>query len=168
MQGGLRWWLLGGVAASVLFGVSGLLLPHLAVYAPSASLQKGWYLRDFGDRDIAVGDVIVLHMPAGVMTAETIGGQPRRLLKQIAALPDDMVCWDAHAMTVVTHQGTVRYPYHPDKGGLRPPETCLAVLWGDVVVVGTHPRSFDSRYFGIVPWTLFQFRVKPLWTWEAA
>jgi type IV secretory pathway protease TraF len=37
-----------------------------------------------------------------------------------------------------------------------------------LILVGTHPRSFDSRYIGVVDGHLLQFRVRPLWTWEAA
>ena len=43
-------------------------VPTLVVYAPSASLPKGWYLRDFATRDIAIGDLVVVAMPEGVWT----------------------------------------------------------------------------------------------------
>ena len=35
-------------------------------------------------------------------------------------------------------------------------------------MVGTHPRSFDSRYIGEVDRALVRFRVLPLWTWRTA
>jgi type IV secretory pathway protease TraF len=71
-------------------------------------------------------------------------------------------------MTVVTTRGTVSYPYHAAKIGMRRPDACLTVPLEHLILVGTHPRSFDSRYIGMVDGHLLQFRVWPLWTWEAA
>ena len=72
-------------------------------------------------------------------------------------------------MTVVTARGTAAIPIMPRRSRMRQPRrlpsrsrrtTCI--------LVGTHPRSFDSRYIGVVDGQLLQFRVRPLWTWEAA
>jgi type IV secretory pathway protease TraF len=160
----LRW--IGGLLVLAV-GIRAA-LPIVVVYAPSASLPKGWYLRDFATRDLAIGDVVVVEMPQGVWTTESVEGHPPRLLKQVAGMPGTRVCWHAEGMTVVTAQGAVVYPYHAEKRSLRRADGCLTVPAQHLVLVGTHPRSFDSRYIGIVDGHLFQFRVRPLWTWETA
>ena len=142
-------------------------LPQFVVYAPSASLPKGWYLRDFAARDIAIGDLVVVAMPEGIWTTATIKGQLPRLLKQVAGIPGNRVCWEADGMTIVTARGTAVYPYHAEKRGLRRALTCLTVPMAHLILIGTHPRSFDSRYIGVVDGHRLQFRVRPLWTWEA-
>jgi type IV secretory pathway protease TraF len=101
-------------------------------------------------------------------TAPEVNGRLPRLLKHVAAIPGDRVCWDADGMTVGTSRGTVTYPYHSEKIEFRRPTDCLIVPPGFLILVGTHPRSFDSRYIGAVSGHLLQMRVIPLWTWEAA
>ena len=51
---------------------------------------------------------------------------------------------------------------------MQQPQGCHTIPAGELLLVGTHPRSFDSRYIGVVDGQLLQFRVHPLWTWEAA
>jgi type IV secretory pathway protease TraF len=157
----------GGIVLALALGIR-VTLPALVVYAPSASLPKGWYVRDFATRDIAIGDMVVVEMPREMWTTPEVTGRPPRLLKHVAAGPGDRVCWDADGMTVVTARGTAIYPYHAEKSGLRRRDSCLTVPMAHLILVGTHPRSFDSRYIGVIDRHLLQFRVVPLWTWEAA
>lgn len=143
-------------------------MPSLLVYAPSASLPKGWYIRDVTQRPLATGDLVVVTMPEQLWTV--IEGQrlPHRLLKHVAAGVGDQVCWETDAMTVSTAMGAAVYPYHVEALRMQQPQGCHTITAGELLLVGTHPRSFDSRYIGVVDGQLLQFRVHPLWTWEAA
>src|SRR5262249_32323414 len=145
-----------------------LWLPMVLVYAPSASLPKGWYVRALPGRALQVGDLVVLEVPAAMASALPLHVPHTRLLKQVAALGGDIVCWETQAMAVRTAQGTVRYPFHPEGPAGRPPDGCTVLDAETLVMVGTHPRSFDSRYVGAVPVCLVRFRVVPLWTWRTA
>ena len=143
-------------------------IPKVVVYAPSSSLAKGWYLRDPDPRPIAVGDIVAVHMPPSVASIPEVEGLPPRLLKHVGAVQGDRVCWDAGGMTVWTNQGVALYPYHRESVRYSQQYTCVAVPDGQLVLVGTHPRSFDSRYIGMVDGALLDFRVFPFWTWETS
>jgi type IV secretory pathway protease TraF len=159
------------VTIGVLLVVSwraSLWVPHVLVYAPSASLPKGWYVRAFPARPLTVGDLVVLTVPASMDAAVPQEVPQRRLLKSVAAVEGDTVCWEQGAMVRATPAGAVQYPLHPDVPVAAHPSGCQTLEAEHLVIVGTHPRSMDSRYVGPVPARLVQFRVVPLWTWEAA
>ena len=143
-------------------------VPAVLIYAPSASLPKGWYVRAFPARTVQVSDLVVLDVPASMAPYMPLDVPHTRLLKQVAALGGDTVCWELRAMTITTPQGTARYPLHPEGPALRQPDGCHALGADTLVIVGTHPRSFDSRYVGTMPLSLVRFRVVPLWTWRTA
>jgi type IV secretory pathway protease TraF len=160
---------LSGLALLLTLGWSASLwLPAVLVYAPSASLPKGWYVRAFPGRALQVGDLVVLEVPASMAASVPLDVPHRRLLKHVAALGGDTVCWAQDAMVVRTLQGTARYPFHPDGPMGTHPNGCHTLETESVVIIGTHPRSFDSRYVGAVPVSLVRFRVWPLWTWRMA
>lgn len=140
-------------------------LSQVVVYAPSASLAAGWYLRVFlPQQPLAVGDVVVLTIPGGTIEGEDA---PLRLLKQVGAVGGDQVCWDDAAMSVCNGQGRAVYPYAPGMDRGPHVNECVVVAAHALALVGTHPRSYDSRYFGLVARRRVEFRVRPLWTWEA-
>jgi type IV secretory pathway protease TraF len=162
----LKW---GGLVLALTLGwTTPWWLSRVLVYAPSASLPKGWYMRAFPARAVQVGDLVVLDVPGAMAAYVPMDVPHARLLKQVAALGGDMVCWSHDAMAVRTVHGAVRYPFHPASRAVRHPEGCTALDADSLVMVGTHPRSFDSRYVGQVPVSLVRFRVVPLWTWRTA
>jgi type IV secretory pathway protease TraF len=161
-----RWWLMLG--ALVLVGKSApAWVPQLLVYAPSSSMPLGWYARAFPERDVRVGDLVVVETPESMRAALPAQTPQARLLKAVAGVAGTAVCWHKEGMVVWAPGGTRCYPTQPDLQGEPPLETCRRVGKDEVVLVGWHPRSFDSRYVGTIPLGLVQFRVWPLWTWEA-
>ena len=44
---------------------------------------------------------------------------------------------------------------------------CLTLGADDLLLLGTHPDSYDSRYYGPVPRANVAATCTPLWTWEA-
>jgi type IV secretory pathway protease TraF len=42
---------------------------------------------------------------------------------------------------------------------------CVTLETSEVFVLGPHPQSFDSRYFGPIATTDIQATATPLWTW---
>ena len=143
-------------------------LPAVLVYAPSTSVPKGWYMRAFPGRAVEVGDLVVLEVPVSMAAYVPLDVPHSRLLKHVAALGGDTVCWERDAMVSSTPQGTVRYPLHPDVPTTAYPAGCHTLEAERMVIVGTHPRSVDSRYVGAVSVRLVRFRVVPLWTWRTA
>jgi type IV secretory pathway protease TraF len=138
-------------------------VPSVLAYGPSTSLPKGWYVRAFPARPLRVGDLVVLDVPAQMYGYVPTEVRQARLLKQVAAVGGMMVCWGETAMTVLGNQAW--YPLHPLAPPVRQDLGCRVVAPDELVLVGQHIRSFDSRYMGPVSTTLVQWRALPVWTW---
>jgi type IV secretory pathway protease TraF len=89
-------------------------------------------------------------------------GTLRAVLKTVAGLPGDVVCWTADTMVV---NGTDPYVRQTPLAPLGAPEGCVTLAPDEVVVVGTHPLSLDSRDVGPVHVHRLWARLTPLWTW---
>jgi type IV secretory pathway protease TraF len=158
---------LGGV---VLAGWSAAMLRGrlpVIIYSPSPSLRQGWYIESWEQPATPdTGDVVYMRTPEVLKPYMPPDWPAHHLLKQVVAVAGMRVCWEPDAMIVETPDGFLkRYRLHADITA-RYPLGC-AILTPDVlVVVGTHARSFDSRYVGPVNARLVDSVVVPLWTWE--
>jgi len=153
---------IAGWSAGLLRG----LLPVI-VYNPSPSLKRGWYLQAGTRRGTPeTGTIVYMRTPA-VFTPYMPSEWPaHHLLKQVVAVAGMRVCWAHDAMTVETPDGfSKRYHLHADIPA-RYPIGCTTLQPDALVVIGTHLRSFDSRYVGPVSALLVDCTVVPLWTWE--
>jgi|ERR1041385_216060 type IV secretory pathway protease TraF len=160
-------WLLILSSVGLLGGVARYGVPAVLVYGPSNSMPKGWYVRDFPGRDLRIGDLIVLETPESLRPYMPPTLPQARVLKQVAALAGSTVCWETDAMVIEQGSQHTRYAFHPAIGTRNQPDGCHVLQSDEMVIVGVHERSFDSRYVGPVSRHLVQFRVWPLWTWEA-
>lgn len=93
----------------------------------------------------------------------------RPLLKQVAALPGDVVLVTSQGIVTVTATDTKfwRTPLRRhDAKGRKLPESALrsgAIPQDMTLVLAEHPGSFDGRFFGLVPLAPLQ-RVEPIFT----
>lgn len=140
--------------------------PQVFAIATSASIPPGLYLRDWSARPLAVGDMVLLHMPALLAPYVPPDHPARRLLKRVAALPGMTVCWEETQMRVQIGAQWAEYDVMAEVAPLRVMHGCHVLEGGELVVVGTHPRSRDSRYVGPVPLALVRWRAWPVWTQE--
>src|ERR1043165_7616060 len=131
--------LLGGVLLAAMTGR--YWLPCLVVYAPSTSMPKGWYVRAFPARAIQVGDIVVLDAPPSVQPALPPELPHARLLKQVAGIPGEPVCWIAEGMWVWHTESAVTYLRHPALQHRAHPAGCHVLSTAELLVVGQHPRS---------------------------
>jgi type IV secretory pathway protease TraF len=138
--------------------------PCVVAYGPSTSLPKGWYVRALGSRPLQLGDIVVVSAPDVMQPYVPTEVRGMRLLKQVAALPGMQVCWGMTTMIVV--RPVEWYPFVPDAPAIRQPPGCRILGDKEIVLVGTHPRSFDSRYVGPISTQLIQWRAVPVWTWK--
>jgi type IV secretory pathway protease TraF len=106
--------------------------------------------------------MLVLLTPPDALVPH-LGSLPHAL-KQIAGLPGDTVCWSATAMVM---PDGAPYPRLVDalRGG--GDGTCRVLTADEVVLVGTHPYSLDSRDIGPVSVHRLVARLTPLWAWTA-
>jgi type IV secretory pathway protease TraF len=139
----------------------------MLIYNPSPSLPPGLYVRDLGRRPWQVGDLVVLETPDVLKASLPKGYEGKPLLKEIAALPGMVACWDAEAMVVRRETGAAWYPYHPVHPRLQA-LGCQVLGTEEMLITGRHAQSHDSRYTGPVSTTLLRFRVWPLWTRESS
>jgi conjugative transfer signal peptidase TraF len=139
------------------------------VYNTSDSAPRGYYWldHDVRDRALNLGEWVVFSPPEPVrrlMSERNYLRGATTLLKPVAALPGDWVCTDNRLVTV----GGVAF------GDVRPTDShgrplpwyrhCAAVPAGDLFVLSRKKGSFDSRYFGPLPFGSVIARATPLWT----
>ncbi len=132
-------------------------LPELVANPPAIinetiSMQKGLYVRTGGVGDLKHGDIIA--MPMNQNAKDYLGSQlgypaDTMLIKRVVALPGETVC--RRAGTVTVHGRAVRADRRDSQGTLLPFWVgCHTLLPTEVFLLGDHPSSFDSRYFGPV------------------
>ena len=132
-------------------------LPELVANPPAIinetiSMQKGLYVRTGGASDLKHGDIIA--MPMNENAKDYLAGRlgypaDTMLLKRVAALPGETVCREADTVTV---RGRAVHADRRDSRGTLLPfwVGCHILLPTEVFLLGDHPSSFDSRYFGPV------------------
>jgi type IV secretory pathway protease TraF len=113
---------------------------------------------------------VVLVPPAWVQEAlrrvapQVDGTRP--WMKTIAAVAGDTVCLEGDSVTINGAARAGRPLLHdyafPTAHG------CVTLPAEAYFVLNDHPRSFDSRYVGVVARTAMRGTLTPLYTWEAA
>jgi type IV secretory pathway protease TraF len=132
-------------------------LPELVANPPAIinetiSMQRGLYVRAGGVAELKHGDIIA--MPMNQNAKDYLGDQlgypaDTMLLKRVVALPGETVCRQAGTVTL---PGRAIHADRRDSQGILLPfwVGCHTLLSTEVFLLGYHPSSFDSRYFGPV------------------
>lgn len=123
---------------------------ELALYNPSDSIPKGFYIRSTSE--LGHGSVVSIRsVDAAPDYAARRGfaGTGNRFLKRIAAMEGDTVC--AEGSSVLINGAAVAERAETDSGGEPLPSWhgCLVLGEDEVFLLGEHPDSFDGRYWGI-------------------
>jgi conjugative transfer signal peptidase TraF len=118
----------------------------------TVSMAKGIYAYTDNANAIKRKDIVALKMTIGA-NAYLVDelGYPRRtlLIKRVAGLSGDVIC--RHGMRVTVNAQTVNAQSKDRFGNLLPVwDGCAVLLPNQVFLLGDHPSSFDSRYFGPV------------------
>ncbi|WP_395777588.1 S26 family signal peptidase [Aquidulcibacter sp.] len=132
-------------------------LPELVANPPAIinetiSMQKGLYVRTGGVGELKHGYIIA--MPMNQNAKDYLVGRlgypaDTMLIKRVVALPGETVCRQAGTVTV---RGRAVHADRRDSQGTLLPfwVGCHTLLPTEVFLLGDHPSSFDSRYFGPV------------------
>ena len=144
-----------------LVATNGLLLaqnwcPELnapaAIINETPSMQKGLYVRVGKATDLKADEIVAMPMnkSAKDYLVDKLGYPADTLLiKRVAALPGDIVCRQADILTVAGKQ--LQAKDRDRRGNVLPKwEGCIKLANEEVFILGDHPGSFDSRYFGPV------------------
>ena len=131
------------------------------------SMAKGAYVRTGSVDDLKRGDIIA--MPMNASAKAYLGaklGYPKdtMLIKRVVGLSGDIIC--RHG-TIVTIDGrSIRASLTDTSGNkLLTWSGCHTLLLNEVIVLGDHPTSFDSRYFGPVTRQKLSGTYKAVMTW---
>ena len=123
---------LGVSVGAVVMQAAGALGSHIVMNV-TPSLPPGFYWRQQTLPPLRPGMLVLLTPPDAMVPSL---GMLRAVLKTVAGLPGDAVCWTPDTMVV---NGTTRYlrqTLHASLGAL---EGCVTLTHDEVVVVGTHP-----------------------------
>ncbi len=140
----------------------------------SASLPRGVYQRV--DPTLKRGSLVLVCLPEswaalarerGYLGRGSCPGDTQPLGKRIGAVPGDEVELAEGGLRVNGRLLPKTTPLSRDSRGRPLPHlkrTRLELRPSELLVFASHPRSFDSRYFGAIPKCSVIGTLKPLWT----
>lgn len=105
-----------------------------------------WYLIDRSQRTPELGDLVAYRSDEKMVPEFPLG---TLVVKRVEALPGDAVDLETQGIRIQGEMRPARYPHRARLMGRALAEGSRLIvpdegLW----VMGDHPRSFDSRYFG--------------------
>ena len=137
--------------------VANAALPALKTNPPmilneTPSMAKGVYVRLGEVADIKRGDIIAMPMNStaqNYLVEKLVYPKDTMLIKRVAGLAGDFVC--RHDSVVTINKRTLVAARSDRQGNLLPAwNGCRTLSTSEVFLLGDHPASFDSRYFGPV------------------
>ena len=139
--------------------------PLLIIWNASPSVPVGLYLVTRASP--RVGNLVVLRLPPVIAAfAARRGYLPAsaHLVKPVAAVAGDLVCRFGERVLVRGVLAGIAEDADADGNAMPTWQGCRIVQTGEVFVLGDHPRSFDSRYFGPLDTASIVGRVVLLWS----
>ena len=140
---------LAGLALAAL-GIAALTQFELVLYNPTASLERGFYIR--ADQPVERG--VVVTIPVGAVDLAYVEDghvevSGDRFLKRIAAMEGDRVCFGNGRITI--NDAEAAQVFETDPAGMALPSWsgCITLKGGEVFLLGDHESSFDGRYWGV-------------------
>ena len=138
--------ILYGAVLGLLCGWAFPLPSDSVVWNTTASMPLGLYWR-IPAGPLVAGDLVEFRAPDSWLDplkhAPAIQQGVVAVLKTVRGIAGETVCWGDDAL-----------------------HTCQSVPPGHIFVMGTHPKSLDSRTLGPIDRRLVRWRLLPLWTWE--
>lgn len=150
------------------------------VYNRTPSVPVGIYWRTRtpdADRPPQRGDCVLATLPADgaamrfALAAHALTTDQDRLVKYVAGVPGDFVEAEGATVTVTAADGSARAFARGEakpQGGVDIPFVAMRRRLGpgEYFLAGTHPASYDSRYFGPVPLSAIVAVCAPVITWD--
>jgi type IV secretory pathway protease TraF len=116
------------------------------------SMAKGAYVRVGEVDDLKSGDIIAMPMNSAAQKylVKKLGySKDTMLIKRAAGLSGDLICRRNSVVTI--NKRTLVAARSDRQGNLLPAwNGCRTLSTSEVFLLGDHPASFDSRYFGPV------------------
>ena len=129
------------------------------------SLPEGIYQKK--DAPIEKGCFVLFRLPDSQLSSRSYARE--NLIKQVAAVEGDRVRISSEGVRVNGRLLANSQPLSADRDGLPLPQLALddyTLRAGELLTMSTYnPRSFDSRYFGLMPRKSVIAVVAPVFTW---
>ena len=146
-------------------GIQGILLWAGIVINDTPSLPEGFYQKK--NAPVEKGCFVLFRLPTSELSSRPYARE--NLIKQVAATEGDCVRISAEGVSVNGRLLANSLPLPTDRDGLPLPQLTLddyTLRTGELLTMSTYnPRSFDSRYFGLVPRGSVIAVVVPVFTW---
>ena len=149
------------VLASCLLGA---LLPGRITVATSASLDHRVFLLRPVPAQIETDDYLVFRHRDLAQVRQGLGANRERMIKRVGCRPGEWLQRDADHRFTCDGRPLGQALATDSQGRPLPRFTHNGpVPTGQLFLVGTHPRSYDSRYFGFVDAREILHQALPLW-----
>lgn len=156
------------VALVLLAGlIAGLVLPQRLIIATSDSLDHRIFFKVPVDTArIKHGDYLLFQHQEGEYTPFIRKGfkENNVLIKEVGCIPGDLLTRDADGVFFCQQTKLGKALTKDSKGNVLPVfDFTGPVPKGSYFMIGSNPRSFDSRYFGLIHDDALLSKALPLW-----
>ncbi|WP_163338755.1 S26 family signal peptidase [Desulfopila sp. IMCC35008] len=147
--------------------IAGLVLPQRIIIATSDSLDHRIFFKVPVDTTrIKHGDYLLFRVQQGEHTPFIRKGLTENnvLIKEVGCIPGDLLTRDADGVFFCKQNLLGKALTKDSKGNVLPVfDFNGPIPMGRFFMKGTNPRSFDSRYFGLIHDSAFLSKALPLW-----
>jgi len=147
------------IAVLLLVVVALIAQPYRMIYNPTESMAVGWYLANTNERDLHLGDVVIVDYSAPDWVRERKYPMPMemKLVKRVRAVPGDTIVVEGYYIKrceefeLKADCEVIAVTKDKDKQGRDLPKLSFpSVLGADQYFLATdHPWGLDSRYLGL-------------------
>lgn len=156
------------VALVLLAGlIAGLVLPQRIIIATSDSLNHRIFFKVPADTArIKRGDYLLFQLQKGEHKPFIRKGlkENKMLIKEVGCTPGDFLTRDTEKVFFCEQIRLGKALTKDSKGNVLPVfDFTGPIPKGSYFMIGTNPRSFDSRYFGLINDDAFLSKALPIW-----
>jgi len=163
------WWRLNrreqAVAIVFLaFILAGSWLPGRITVATSGSLDHRVFFLLPAPAKVELGDYLVFHHQGLSQVQQGLRGDHNQMIKEVGCLPGDQLTIDAANHFFCNGRSLGQALEADSKGRPLPRFSFTGSVPADkLFMVGTHPRSYDSKYYGFIDGREISHQALPLW-----
>ncbi len=149
------------VLAALLVGAW---LPERIIVSTSPSLDHRVFFLTKARQPFKTGDYLVFHLKKTIFVHKGLDQENDRLIKRVGCSPGEVLTKNSDKQYFCNQRHLGKALTKDSKGRSLPLfQFTGSVPENNFFVVGTNPRSFDSKYFGFVHADDILYKALPLW-----
>ncbi len=144
--------------------LAGAWLPERIIVSTSPSLEHRIFFLTKAMKEIKLGDYLVFRHKDTSFIKKGLDEENDRIVKKVGCLPGNILTTDAEGK-YFCGQKLLGIALQTDSKGRALPHFLFTgpVPENSYFMVGTNPRSFDSKYFGFIHAKDILYKALPLW-----